>query len=93
MNTSNETIIDGETLKRLREADAAEGYVPVPRELQSRAKKLLGKKSIVSYSSDSKFKKKIARLQNRLNEAKRREAMNSPVVKAQLAALEEHRAR
>ncbi len=87
MNTKNETIVSGDAMEKLRQADLSEGYVPVPKELQSRAKKLLGKKPIVSYSSDSKFKKKIARLQNRLNESKRREAASSPIVQAQLAAL------
>lgn len=87
MNTQNETIVSGETLKKLRDADAADGYKPVPKALESRARKLLGKKSIVSYSNDPKLKKKIARLQNRLNEANRREAAHSPIVKAQLAAM------
>ncbi len=92
MNTQNETIVSGETLKKLREADAAEGYAPVPKDLESRARKLLGKRGVISYSNDSKFKNKIARLQNRLNESKRREAAKSPVVVAQLAALERSRA-
>ncbi len=86
MNPINETIVSGEAMEKLRKADLSDGYVPVPRELESRARKLLGKKQIVSYSNDSKLKKKIARLQNRLNEAKRRDAANSPIVKAQLAA-------
>lgn len=87
MNTQNETIVSGDAFKRLQQADVAEGYRPVPRELESRARKLLGKKHVATYSNDSKFKKKIAKLQNRLNEAKRREAANSPIVKAQLEAL------
>lgn len=87
MNSQNETIVSGKLLKAMRENGADDGYKPVPKELESRARKLLGKKAIVSYSNDSKFKKKIARLQNRLNEAKRRDAKSSPIVVAQLAAL------
>ncbi len=83
MNSSNETIVQAEFLKKLREAKADEGYVPVPRELESRAKKLLGNKQIVSYSNDSKFKKKIVRLKNRIAEMKLREARNSELIKAQ----------
>lgn len=88
MNSENETVVSKSMLDKMREAGADDGYREVPKELESRARKLLGKKAIVSYSNDSKFKKKIARLQNRLNESKRREAANSPIVKAQLAALE-----
>lgn len=87
MNTENETIVSGQMLKALKDADAAHGYEPVPAELESRARKLLGKKGVVSYSNDSKLKKKLVKLQNRLNEAKRREDSQSPVVLSQLASL------
>lgn len=86
MNTNNETVVSPEMYKKLREAALADDYKPVPRELESRARKLLGKKQIVSYSNDSKFKKKLDRTQNRLREAQRKLAAQSPIVLAQLAA-------
>jgi hypothetical protein len=92
MNTENETIVSGKMLDELRKAGVDQGYEPVPQELERRARKLLGRKNIVSYASDSKLKKQIVRLKNRLQEARLREGANSPVVIGQLAALERFKA-
>lgn len=56
MNTQNETVVSGEFFKQLREAGAAEGYKPVPAELEQKAKQLLAGNPVADMDEDMKRK-------------------------------------
>lgn len=66
MNTENETIVNSEMMKRLKEANLAGGYVPVPKELEEKARRLLDGGDIASFTPEIKrrlrnFKKRMRR--------------------------------
>ena len=57
MNIENETVVNMEMLKRLRESGLDDGYGPVPRSLLSDARKLLrGSGGIASMTPEMKRK-------------------------------------
>jgi len=93
MNSNNETIVSGEMHDELKRAGLAADYVPVPKQLQERARRLLGSRGIVSM--DRKFRKKVRQLESQVRQLKGnlrhesalRRGVESPIVKAQLEAV------
>lgn len=70
MNTQNETIINPEMMKQLREVGMNQGYEPVPKELEEKAKRLLGHTMIADM--DSSFKRDVRRRLRNFNKRMRR---------------------
>jgi PIN domain nuclease of toxin-antitoxin system len=56
MNPVNETIVSPAMLKALKDASLDAGYEPVPKELEAKARQLLGGKALASMDSDMKRK-------------------------------------
>lgn len=67
MNKLNETVVDADTMNKLTCCWKPYGYEQVPEELQSKAKQLLGGKSIASMDPD--MKRKLKNLEKRMRRA------------------------
>lgn len=85
MNSTNETFATGKMIREMERANVDHGYRPVPGELVPHARRQLRGREIASF--DRKTKKKIQQLNAKRREQSLRDAKNSPVVLAQLAAL------
>lgn len=86
MNSTNETFATGKMIREMEHANVDHGYKTVPSELVPHARRQLRGRAIATF--DKKTKKKIRQLNARRREQARRDARNSPVVLAQLAALQ-----
>jgi len=64
MNSGNDTVVSPEMMKALREAKLDGGYEPVPAELESKARRLLGNNAIASMDGD--MKRKVRNLKKRM---------------------------
>lgn len=60
MNPLNETVVSPEMMKKLQDSGVLEGYEPVPKELEAKARKLLGGRAVADMDADMK-----RRLRNR----------------------------
>ena len=67
MQLENETVVSPELMKQLRKEGLATGYQPVPDDLVSKAKQLLGNRHLASMDADMK-----RRLRNRNKKLRKR---------------------
>lgn len=67
MNPINETIVSGDLFKALRESGNADDYVPVPANLEKKARQLLKGRAVADMDDD--FKRKLRNRNKRMRRA------------------------